>query len=44
MAPKFPQHLERIHPDEKAALLAKRLYPLPEDRVIRLPEEIWGRK
>lgn len=44
MAPKFPQHLERIHPDQKAALLAKRLYPLPEDRVIRLPEEIWGGK
>ena len=44
MAPKFPQHLERIHPDEKAAFLAKRLYPLPEDRTIRLPDEVWGGK
>ncbi len=42
--PKFPQHLERIHPDEKARCLAKRLYPLPGDRVIRLPEESWGQK
>ena len=42
--PKFPQHLERIHPDEKARCLARRLYPLPKDRVIRLPEEIWGQK
>lgn len=44
LAPKFPQHLERIHPDEKADCLVKRLYPLPEDRVIKLPEEIWGGK
>jgi len=44
VAPKIPQHLERIHPDEKAASMAKRLYPLPRDRVIRLPEEIWGGK
>jgi Fe-S-cluster-containing dehydrogenase component len=43
-SPQFPQHLERIHPDEKAQCLAKRLYLLPEDRVIRLPEEIWGGK
>ena len=42
MAPQFPQHLERIHPDDKAAYLAKRLYPLPKDRVQRPPEEIWG--
>ncbi len=41
MAPQFPQHLERIHPDEKAAYLAKRLYPLPKDKVQRPPEEIW---
>lgn len=44
MAPMFPQHLERIHPDEKAKCLAKRLYPLPEDRALTLPEEIWGGK
>ncbi len=41
MAPQFPQHLERIHPDEKATCLAKRLYPLPKDQVQRPPEEIW---
>ena len=42
LKPKFPQHLERIHPDKKAQSVRKRLYPLDEDRVIRLPEEIWG--
>lgn len=42
--PKFPQHLERIHPDKKAMYVSRRLYPLPEDRVIRLPEEIWGQE
>lgn len=42
MAPQFPQHLERIHPDDKAACLAKRLYPLPKDRVQRPPEDVWG--
>lgn len=40
--PKFPRHLERIHPDEKARCIAKRLYPLQGDRVLSLPEEIWG--
>ncbi len=44
IAPDFPQHLERIHPDQKAFFLGKRLYPLSTDRVIRLPEEIWGEK
>lgn len=42
MTPQFPQHLQRIHPDEKAAYLAKRLFPLPKDKVQRPPEEIWG--
>ena len=42
MAPQFPQHLERIHPDDKATYLAKRLYPLSKDRIQRTPEEIWG--
>lgn len=42
--PNIPNHLERIHPDEKAASFARRLYPLPKDRVIRLPEEIFGGK
>lgn len=40
--PQFPQHMERIHPDEKAKCIAKRLYPLKEDQVQRPPEEIWG--
>lgn len=44
VSPKIPHHLERIHPDVKAASLAHRLYPLPKDRVIRMPEEIWGGK
>lgn len=44
ISPKIPHHLERIHPDMKASSLAKRLYPLPKDRVIRMPEEIWGGK
>jgi len=41
MAPKFPQHLERIHPNEKAGYLAKHLYPLPKDRVQIAPEELF---
>ena len=41
MAPQFPPHLERIHPDDKGSYLAKRLYPLPKDKVQRPPEEIW---
>ena len=44
ISPKIPHHLERIHPDMKAASLANRLYPLPKDRAIRMPEEIWGGK
>ena len=44
LKPNIPHHLERIHPDEKAASFARRLYPLPKDRVIRLPEEIFGGK
>lgn len=41
MAPLFPQHLERIHPDEKAACLSRRLYPLTGDRIQKPPREIW---
>jgi Fe-S-cluster-containing hydrogenase component 2 len=44
VSPKIPHHLERIHPDIKAESLANRLYPLPKDRVFRLPQEIWGGK
>ncbi len=43
MKPTFPQHLERVHPDEKAECLAKRLYPLPKDKIQKSPEEIWGK-
>ena len=42
--PKFPQHMERIHPDKKAQDMAKRLYPLPNDQVLQLPETIWDEK
>ena len=41
LAPAFPQHLERLHPDEKAECLSKRLHPLPKDKIQRDPEEIW---
>lgn len=41
MTPQFPQHLERVHPDEKAECLSKRLYPLTKDKIQKLPEEIW---
>lgn len=50
MAPEFPQHLERIHPDEKAELLSHRLYPLPKDKILypldekRRPELAEGRR
>lgn len=43
LAPQFPQHLERIHPDEKAECFSRKLYPLPKNKVLRQPEEIWGR-
>lgn len=42
MKPQFPQHLERIHPDDKAERLSRRLYPLQGNSVLRSPEEIWG--
>jgi len=42
--PAIPHHMERIHPDEKASSLSNRLHPLPGDRVLRLPEEIWRGK
>ena len=41
LRPLFPQHLERIHPDEKAECLSKRLYPLAKDKIQKPPEEIW---
>ncbi|MCL5959280.1 MAG: 4Fe-4S dicluster domain-containing protein [Chloroflexi bacterium] len=42
MKPQFPQHLERIHPDEKAERLSRRLYPLQKYKILRSPEDIWG--
>ncbi|MBI4289358.1 MAG: 4Fe-4S dicluster domain-containing protein [Chloroflexi bacterium] len=42
MNPLIPQHLERVHPDDKAQLLAKNLYPLERDKIQRPPEEIWS--
>lgn len=41
MTPQFPQHLERIHPDQKAQYLSKRLYPLPKDKIQIPPEELF---
>jgi len=41
MAPQFPQHLQRIHPDQKAEYIAKHLYPLPKNRVQIPPEELF---
>lgn len=44
LPPLFPQHLDRIHPDEKAECLSKRLYPLVGDKLQRSPNEVWGAK
>lgn len=41
LGPQFPQHMERVHPDDKAEDIARKLYPLPKDQVHRPPEEIW---
>jgi len=41
MPPQFPQHLERIHPDQKAEYLSQRLYPLPKDQIQVPPEELF---
>ena len=41
LAPLFPQHLDRVHPDEKAECLSKRFYPLSKDKIQIPPEEIW---
>ena len=42
--PEFPQHADRVHPDEKAESFSKKLYPLPKDKIQLSPEEIWGVK
>jgi carbon-monoxide dehydrogenase iron sulfur subunit len=43
LPPLFPQHLDRIHPDEKAECLSRRLHPLPKNKIQSSPEEIWGK-
>jgi hypothetical protein len=42
MEPQFPQHLQRIHPDEKADCLAERLSPLPRNEAQVSPEKLFG--
>ncbi|MDI7261307.1 MAG: 4Fe-4S dicluster domain-containing protein [Thermodesulfobacteriota bacterium] len=42
MKPQFPQHLQRIDPDEKAECLTERLQPLSRDKVQIRPEELFG--
>jgi len=44
MKPQFPQHLQRIDPDEKAECLTERLQPLSRDKVQISPEELFGGK
>lgn len=41
LKPRFPQHLERIHPDEKAEWLSRRLYPLAKDTIQKPLKDIW---
>jgi Fe-S-cluster-containing hydrogenase component 2 len=44
VSPRSPQHLERIHPDQKAEYLAQRLYPLPKNKIQIPPEELFKEK
>jgi len=44
MGPQFPQHLQRIHPDDKADCMAERLHPLPRNKPQITPEELFGWK
>jgi Fe-S-cluster-containing hydrogenase component 2 len=44
LEPSFPQHLQRIHPDDKAACLAERLNPLTRSVAQISPEELFGGK
>jgi len=43
-SPSFPQHMQRIHPDEKANIMAERLQPLPRNKAQISPEELFGGK
>ena len=42
MTPQYPQHLQRIHPDQKAECLAERLQPLARNQPQVTPEEFFG--
>lgn len=44
LEPQFPQHLQRIHPDDKAECLAERLQPLGRTQVQVSPDELFGWK
>ena len=42
MNPQFPQHMQRIHPDEKAKCMAERMLPLNPHKAQITPEELFG--
>ena len=42
MEPQFPQHMQRIHPDEKAKCMSERLQPLNPHKAQIAPEELFG--
>ena len=42
MEPQYPQHMQRIHPDEKAQCMAERLQPLTPHKAQIAPEELFG--
>lgn len=44
LPPRFPQHLDRNHPDDKAEALSRRLYPLDKNQIQKQPEEVWKGK
>lgn len=44
MNPQFPQHMQRIHPDEKAKCMSERMLPLNPHKAQITPEELFGGK
>jgi carbon-monoxide dehydrogenase iron sulfur subunit len=42
MSPQFPQHMQRIHPDEKAKCMSERMLPLNPHKAQITPEELFG--
>ncbi len=42
MEPQFPQHMQRIHPDDKAKCMAERMLPLNPHKAQITPEELFG--